>query len=759
MQLHHKRRVNVLHRGWGAAAQHLALRLLLATWMIGIGHPAVAEEPLNLAPNPGFEASATDFLGWYPVGVTSEDGRRGIAIDGTVARTGKCSLKISPGPALPGIEFFPSHNGGEGRRPAEAPGTVRGARTFAMRLEPDVARVATVGWVRKSPDANVRISLVWTTRKERQPVVEVARQTASAATRSEHDWHQYELSADRPAAADRVQLVFETDAATPLHLDDVQLRFHLRPHSELLVDQLGYEPDSPAKFVVLQSTTPLPPLEAARLVEVDTGRTVQQFQWQPFGHLADWDRYHWRADFSGFRAPGRYRVECLAGGAAIRSPEFAIAEHLWIDHAVRPAYRFYYYQRCGCEVPGFHAACHLDDAVRPDGSTRDLAGGWHDAGDYNKYNGLTPETVHLLAYAYQRKPELFNHWDEDRNGQADILDEALWGARFLRKAFDEQRGEIINAVDTGYRYWGPPEKETDNRPATGDERRIRPGAGDTSHCVAAFALVGAALAPADAAPTPATAAAAASSSDAQFGRELVTLAEQLHDKTGGGIDRLVPLLRATGNDRYRQLAETRARELLAAPPDQRLAAFRELAEFATAFPNDPLVAEIRPLAEKRATQLAAQCDERFGVACETGEAGRLVYLRPYRDVNDWYVGDTSQRLEAAIDALYAHRLGAQPGRAIAEQQVHWLLGCNPFGISYMEGVGSRFVAAYHHRYNAIPGNPRGAVPGALINGMVRPWPHVDRPWLDLAAEPNADYHSNEPWLLHNNRWLWVAALW
>ena len=74
-------------------------------------------------------------------------------------------------------------------------------------------------------------------------------------------------------------------------------------------------------------------------------------------------------------------------------------------------------------------------------------------------------------------------------------------------------------------------------------------------------------------------------------------------------------------------------------------------------------------------------------------------------------------------------------------------------------IGSRFVPNYHHRYNAIPGNPRGAVPGALFNGIIRAWPHQDRPWLDLTPEPNADYHSNEPWLPYNNRWLILMSVW
>jgi hypothetical protein len=48
---------------------------------------------------------------------------------------------------------------------------------------------------------------------------------------------------------------------------------------------------------------------------------------------------------------------------------------------------------------------------------------------------------------------------------------------------------------------------------------------------------------------------------------------------------------------------------------------------------------------------------------------------------------------------------------------------------------------------------------ALINGTIRAWPHLDRPWLDLHTEPNPDYHCNEQWLKHNNRWLLLFALW
>jgi hypothetical protein len=233
----------------------------------------------------------------------------------------------------------------------------------------------------------------------------------------------------------------------------------------------------------------------------------------------------------------------------------------------------------------------------------------------------------------------------------------------------------------------------------------------------------------------------------------------MYDKSGGGIEQLVPLYQATDEDRYRHAAQRRAADLMDQPGEGAVVGFRELAFFAIAFPNDPLVERIKPLAARRVAELRKMCDERFGVLRVEDGSGQLSYCKPYADVNDWYVGETSHRLDGAIDGILADRLGAGEGRAVAEDQVHWLLGRNPLGVSMVEGIGHRFVPQYHHRYNAIAGNPRGAVPGALMNGFVRAWPAIDRPWLDLHPEPNADYHGNEPWLLHNNRWMILLALW
>ena len=218
----------------------------------------------------------------------------------------------------------------------------------------------------------------------------------------------------------------------------------------------------------------------------------------------------------------------------------------------------------------------------------------------------------------------------------------------------------------------------------------------------------------------------------------------------------LPVNAATAQPKYREAARAQVENLLRQPRPED--SFRALGEFATEFPEDPLVSSIKPAAERRVADLQKLCAPPFGLVRSPTAAG-LVYFPAYADVNDWYVGGTMRHLDVATEGAMAAHLGVSAGRRLAENQVHWILGRNPFSVSLMEGVGSRFVPNYHHRYNTIPGNPRGAVPGALLNGIVRSWPHQDRPWLDLTPEPNADYHSNEPWLPHNNRWLLLLSVW
>lgn len=700
-------------------------------------------EKMNVAPNPSFENDLTGietnvcvFGGWFPIGVVTEDGRSEIRIVEELARTGQRSLRVTPNPnAVTGTHYYSQYNGGEEVRKNVTRTGVRGVRTLAFRLDQDILSCDASVWVKKSSDQEVMLKAIWYTRRNRIPFIKMSEQAMTESTEDENGWYRYSLHALRPHMARQVQIAIETDDAKPFHIDDVEIYFDRAPHTEILVDQLGYETQSDAKGILLQSSTPLRrPPRAFSLINLESQAKVYSGTWKELGYYPEWDLYHWEGDFSAFKMPGRYVAETVVDGDSFYSPPFEIADDLLVARTSELAYRFFYYQRCGCAVPGFHAACHLDDAKTDDGGHRDLAGGWHDAGDYNKYNGYTPESVYALALAYDRRPDFFDRFDRDGNDRADILDEAAWGAAFLAKCLNPETLELVGTISSGYGYWGKPGDETDNRPGTGDERPIRPGQGNASACTAGFALLG------------------------KYVPEYRALAETLYQKYGGDMMTVLALYNATGEAAYREAAEKRAEGLLE-PAGTGTAGFRELAEFARAFPEDARVGAIKSVGKRRLEELKLICDNRFDITRRRDEDGKFTFFRHYRDVNNWYVGESRELLDTAYEGILLEALGFAEGRAIAENQVHWILGRNPYGVSTMDGVGSVFVPQYHHRYNSLPGNPRGAVPGAVLNGITRAWPDLDRPWLDMHPEPNADYQPNEPWLPHNNRWLFLISIW
>jgi len=141
-------------------------------------------------------------------------------------------------------------------------------------------------------------------------------------------------------------------------------------------------------------------------------------------------------------------------------------------------------QRCGVETK-YHKKCHLDDAVTPEknkelsgalilnqdvvypaGTYIDVTGGWHDAGDYNKYIGNAAVVVGILGITFEE----FNvKEDFNKNNVPDIIEEIKFGVEWLLKMQDKDGG-VFERVFSGWNYKGAPEYETDNKIGTNDER-------------------------------------------------------------------------------------------------------------------------------------------------------------------------------------------------------------------------------------------------------------------------------------------------
>ena len=692
--------------------------------------------PTNLAPNPSFEDTQHGIIGWYPVGIVT-DGVDPLELTEQVSHTGGRALLVNVGPigSTSGTVHYSSYNAGEATRQESGQDGVRGVRTIAYRLDQDVRQFQASVWVHAEDTSPVQAQIRWYARLGRKRPVELMHVDSTATvTDQSNGWARYEVAAIRPQGSHQAQLWIETAGSSPFLIDDVHILLPRAESVQILVDQLGYVPKSQTKQILLQSSIPLHELAPTfRVVDLSSLSAVYEGEWTSLGYHAAFDRHYWRGDINALDEQGSYVVETRHGRETVASASFDICDGL-MAQTTRLAYEFFYYQRCGMEIPGFHKACHLDDARMPGGSHRNLVGGWHDAGDYNKYNaGYTPESVYALALTYSRNPALFDAFDRDSDGVCDVLDEARWGAEYLVKCLDTESYQCITNVSTGYGYWGKPESETDNVPNE-DDRPVTDGWIRPNYLVGSLALVG------------------------LFTEErYIELAEDVYRHNGGNFHDLLALYQATGKPSYRDELRVQVTALLA-QDDGGLGAFRELAEYVLVQPSADEVAAIRQLAEPKCKEIRAACDAYFGVR-QYRAGDENYYFRAYREVNDWYVGDSREMLELAYTALLVERLGCPQARQLAEDQWHWVFGRNPFGVSLMEGIGKRFIPSYHHRYNMIPGNPRGAVPGAIVNGITRSWPWADRPWLDMNPVPNGDFQPNEPWLPHNIKALYVLSLW
>jgi len=226
------------------------------------------------------------------------------------------------------------------------------------------------------------------------------------------------------------------------------------------------------------------------LVDAVTGEAVYEMrpvlQNEGKVHENSGDRL-WHLDFSNFREPGRYFIE--DPDRRVRSWEFVIDEGAVFKEVLRQALRVFYYQRCGISKSGDlrDRACHSgpgQDAecahYAGDLGTRDLRGGWHDAGDYHKYVGYAYPAVKSLLSSYLMNPELWHRIEtgipESGNGVPDILDEVKWGLDWLlrmqvRDPSDRRNyGGVLYLVSSelsGGDYYS----EHTNKPASQDRAR------------------------------------------------------------------------------------------------------------------------------------------------------------------------------------------------------------------------------------------------------------------------------------------------
>jgi len=129
-------------------------------------------------------------------------------------------------------------------------------------------------------------------------------------------------------------------------------------------------------------------------------------------------------DFSEIQKNGSY---VLKAGETVTQP-FKIDSNTW-EETIWKTLNFYYSERCGTSIPGVHGVCHRDWTCIHGDKSIVINGGWHDAGDFTQGLGNTGDAVYAMfslaekMHAKGENPKLYER----------LLEEAQWGLDWILK--------------------------------------------------------------------------------------------------------------------------------------------------------------------------------------------------------------------------------------------------------------------------------------------------------------------------------------
>jgi len=471
----------------------------------------------------------------------------------------------------------------------------------------------------------------------------------------------------------------------------------------------------------------------------------------------DTGRDLWTLDFTELQTEGNYIIDVDGVG---QSAPFQVANDIY-NHPFYLVTRAMYLWRCGIDVSATHngneyrqLACHLDDGHFLDGRPRvDATGGWHDAGDYNKYvvnAGITVASMLLAWEMYRSRLEKVSLDIPESGGSLpDLLAEVKWEVDWLLKmqAADGSVYHKLSAV-----HFCPfimPDQETEPR----------------------YFCPWSSAATADFAATCAMFARCIREFDPGYADRCIDAAVRAYDfllghpenhrgdidafKTGGyttddADDRLwmtAELWDATGDDRYRLDFEARARGM------------SELVEVNWDWSHVTNLGTIRYLLSSRpkddalAARIEAaviQAGESIVDTCQTNG-----YARPLGSRYYWGANGTVARQSVVLSI--ANRLV----RKGSESKYHcgdyvetgldalaYLLGRNPYGRSFVTSLGHNPPMHPHDRRSGADGivDPW---PGYLVGGG---WPGA----LDWKDEQSS-HQTNEIAINWNSALIYALA--
>lgn len=530
------------------------------------------------------------------------------------------------------------------------------------------------------------------------------------------------------------------------------------------VNQVGYKPSASKVAMVLSNTN----LNGVRYDVFNSSNTSVLN-----GTISSANKGSW-GDVGGANCAYTYALDfstlsTIGSGYYIKintytSPAFPISDSAYSSLADL-SMQFFKVQRCGNTNPKDHGVCHVagtNSSVdgKPDGAstTIDVTGGWHDASDYIKFMSTIGHVTDVMLTTYIHHPEAF----PSPGSTSGILTEAKVGLDFILKMWDNTNQILYMEVadgldhdvenddlDSRSKCW--PEKDNT---IYGANRPVHPcpagkGANLAGKAAAALAL-GAKIWGEPSGP----------SYNASLASSYLTAAQQIYTwgKTRTGI--------AGDADEYYvdtdykdDMAWAAAELYRATGTDSYLADAKSYCDSAGEWYNKSDTTLNWSRAYAWANYEVASLDPAYKSTVISRMNNHLNVKKTYADAQFWNNSSQPQwgSYEAmsnnAVEAMmYQELSGNSTYSNLAQQQLDFMLGKNPWGVSMLNGAGTTWFQNPRHRVTTLNrvNNPSYQLLGAWSEGFETSAQYaVDQLDPLLAGQENANIVQ-----FNDNRMVW-----
>jgi hypothetical protein len=582
----------------------------------------------------------------------------------------------------------------------------------------------------------------------------------------------------------------------------------------VLVNQAGYEVQEPKQAIISGSPHQNP--GEFLLLDADAAKIVLKGSLQPSGQVDAWgESTFWIADFSSWKTPGRYTLRVSSREGETSSCPFAIDENILERSTLSNIVYYFKGQRASGLMD--KADRHLE-IPGSKGTYVDVHGGWYDAtGDYgihlshqNPTSYFNPQQTPLVVWSLLRSYETLRGRYDDNFSEYErrMLDEGLYGADFLVR-IKRPNGSFFQMISAPGkeklaqdRAIGNPNWRTRIKTKTAESTEsIGTAAGPHAYEASFRAGGGMSIA--------ALALASTMSIDGDHHRsEYLKAAEDAFefldkhnvDLLNDGIENILDdycalmaateLYRATHERTYRSAADRRADQLMERlteseswknywradkekrpffhPSDAGLPVISLLEYAKIATPDQQ--SKVRQTVERSLRfelGVTAEVNNPFGYARQLVRMGdgkiRTAFFFPHdTEAAPWWQGENARLASLAAAARMAVPLFADMPefqsqlRAYAWNQLHWILGRNPFDTSMLMGSGHGDAAYMFFRSYKYTN-----APGAIVNGITAGLQSEDGIAFNqgfAVTGKDEDWRWTEEWLPHAAWYLYAVSL-